>query len=184
MCQKSCKSIIFEAKRASEEKSGKTKKPKFLEMLDLLCLRFKKISNQVELKKMKLCIYLVNYFPLVCAKFHQNWTTFSVRGLARRKVVKAKRTNLPRCLTYSASNPKILSQGERRKLIFYILFSYLPPLCLCQNSSKSNNFRGKRASEEKMVKRKSTNFTRCPNFFASDDKILSQWERRNLRLYM
>ena len=45
----------FFGKRVSEAKSGEIKKPKFHEMLNLLCFRYK-ISSQGEIKKMNLCM--------------------------------------------------------------------------------------------------------------------------------
>ena len=59
---------------------------------------------------------LVTYLHYVCAKFHPNRKTFSVKELARRKVAETQSKNFMRCLTYSASNQKILSQGECRTL--------------------------------------------------------------------
>ena len=46
LCQKSSKSNIFLGKRASEAKSGETKKPKFHEMLDLLCFRWQNLESR------------------------------------------------------------------------------------------------------------------------------------------
>ena len=74
------------------------------------------ISSQWERMELKVCMYLVNHFYIVCDRFHQNRTTFRVRGLARKKVVKPKSTKVTRCLTSSASNLKISTQGESSKL--------------------------------------------------------------------
>ena len=108
-----------------------------------------KNSSQCELKKMKLCMWLVNYFHYVCAKVHPNRTTFSVRRLAWKKVVKPQSTYFTGCSINSASNQNFLSQGERWKLTLYMQSSQLPPLCVCQISSKSNKSQGKKSGEEK-----------------------------------
>ena len=55
---------------------------------------------------------LVNYLHYVSAKFQTNRT----KGLATNEVVKRKNTNFIGRSTYSASNQKILSQGECTKL--------------------------------------------------------------------
>ena len=59
---------------------------------------------------------LVNYLHYVCAKIHPNRTIFSVKRLARKKVVKAKTTNFTRCSTYSASIQTIMSQVVCRNM--------------------------------------------------------------------
>ena len=78
------------------------------------------ISSQWELRKLKTCMHLINYFHYVCAKNHPNPTFLRVKGLARQKLVTPKSKIFTRCSTYSASNPKTLSHGESRKLKFLI----------------------------------------------------------------
>ena len=56
------------------------------------------------------------------------------------------------------------------------IVTQLLPLCVCQISSKSNNFQQKKAGEEKVVKAKSTNFTRWSTYSDSQHKTLSQVE--------
>ena len=85
----------------------------------------------------------------MCANFPPNRTTFSVKVLARRNVAQPKGTNFTRCLTYTASNQKRLSQSECGKSRLCMYFNQLLPLCVCQFSSKSNNSQRKRAGEEK-----------------------------------
>ena len=75
-----------------------------------------KMSVQRELKKLKLCMYLINYFHYVCAKHYPNPTFLRVKGIARQKVVKPKSPNFPRFSTYSASDDKSPSQRELKKL--------------------------------------------------------------------
>ena len=70
-------------------------------------------------------------FACTQSKNHPNPTFLRLKGLAGKRVVKPKSKNFTRCSTYSASNPKILSHGERRKLKVYILFSHIPPICVC-----------------------------------------------------
>ena len=179
MCQNSAKLNNFQGKRASEKKSGPTKKHKFHEMLDLFCFHWQNLEWR-ELKKWNsvcswsitstMCVpnfiqiehlsaskgwrrkkwsnhkaqtsrdsrpvllpitkswvewnvenwdftcNLVSYPQSVCAKIHPNRTTFRVKGLAQKKVVKPKRSIVTRCLTYFASNNKISGQRELKKL--------------------------------------------------------------------
>ena len=172
----------------------------------------------------------------MCVQNFIKMEQFSAKeGWRGKKVVKAKSTNFTRCATCSASNQKILSQGECRKLRLYTQFSQLLPLSLCQNSSKLKNFQGKTASEQrsqnkrikfyemfdllcfqwqdlgskelkklklctypikkssksnifrlkvlagkKVVKPKSTSFTRCLTYSASNEKISGRKELKNL----
>ena len=74
-----------------------------------------KMSVQKEPKKLKLCMNPINYFHFVCAKNHQNRSNFRVKRLASKKV-KTKVSIFTRCSTYSASNDKISSQGELKKM--------------------------------------------------------------------
>ena len=59
---------------------------------------------------------LVNYLHYVCAKIHPTRTTFRVKVLARKKVVKPKRSIFTRCSTYSASKNTTSIQKELKKL--------------------------------------------------------------------
>ena len=143
-----------------------------------------KISGQKELKKLNLCMYLINYFHYVCAKLHPNPTFLRVKGLARQKLVKPKSKNFTRCSTYSASNPKILSHGERRKLtLAFSLVTYLHYVCANFHPNRTT-FSVKGLPRRKVAKPKSTNFKKCSTYTASNQKILSQGECRNLRLCM
>ena len=81
-----------------------------------------KTSSQVELKKFKLCKYLIKYFHNVCQKSSKPMF-LTVKGLARQKVVKPKSTKFTSCSTYSTSIQKILSQGNCSKLRLCIYFS-------------------------------------------------------------
>ena len=83
VCQISSQSINCQGIRASEEKSGRTKKHKLHEMLHLLCfLTYSasnhRISSQGQGMKLKVCMYLVNQLYYVCAKFHPNRSTVRV----------------------------------------------------------------------------------------------------------
>ena len=49
------------------------------------------IQGQDGRRKRKICIQVVNDLYCVCAKFHQNRTTFKVKGLARIKLVTPKK---------------------------------------------------------------------------------------------
>ena len=133
-----------------------------------------KISGQNELKKMNLCMYLINYFHYVGASLHPNPTFLRVKRLARQKLVEPKSKSFTRCSTYSASNPKILSHGERRKLKVYILFSHIPPLLCAKFHPNRTLFRVEGLARRKVAEPKSTNVMRCSTYSASNRKISSQ----------
>ena len=124
---------------------------------------------------------LVNYLHYVCAKFHPNRTTFSVKRLARKKVVKPERSNFTRCWTNSASNHKILSQGNVKCWHFTCnLVNYLHYVCAKFHPNRTT-FRVKRLARKKVVKPRSTNFSRCSTYSASKDKILGQVELKKMK---
>ena len=127
---------------------------------------------------------LVSYLHSVCAKIHPNRTTFRVKGLAQKKVVKPKRSIVTRCLTYSASNNKIWGQRELKKLkLCMYLVNYFSYVC-AKFHPNWTIFSLKRLTRRKGPEPKRTNFTRCSTYTASNQKILSQGERRKLRLCM
>ena len=73
---------------------------------------------------------LVNYLDYVSAKFQTNPTTFRLKGLATKEMVKRKSTNFTSCLTYSASDDKFSSQGELNKMKLCIkLVNYYHYVC-------------------------------------------------------
>ena len=109
----------------------------------------KKISSQVELQKMKVCIWLVNYFHYVCAKLRRNRTTFSERGLARKKSGQSKRHKLHEMLDLLCFQWQDLGSKGAQEVESLHVPNQLFPLCLWQTSSRSNIFEGKRASEAK-----------------------------------
>ena len=105
---------IFRVKGLPRQKVLKPKTPNYRR-----CATYSasndKTSTQRELKKLKLCQYLINWFDYVCAKAQANPKLLRVKGLVREKVVKPKSTNFTRCSTYSHSDHKISSQGELKK---------------------------------------------------------------------
>ena len=115
VCQKSSKSNIFDGKRANEAKKGETKKPNFDKMLDLLCFQWQSLGwkGAWEIENLHVPNQI---FPLCVCQIHSSPTFLRVKGLARRKVVKPKTTGFTRCSTYSASNDKISSEGELKKM--------------------------------------------------------------------
>ena len=174
---------IFMVKGLPRKKVFKPKSPNYRR-----CATFRasndKTSAQRELKKLKLCKYLINWFDYVCAKAQANPKSLRVKGLVREKVVKPKSTNFTRCLTYSASDHKISSQEELRKMKlcillvkkFYYVRANFPP-----NRTTSSV---KVLARRKVAEPKSTLFTRCLTYTASNQKRLSQGECRKLRLCM
>ena len=146
-----------------------------------------KISCQVEPKKMKLCMYLVNYFYYVCAKFHPNWTLFSAKRLTRKRGEKGPnqteqnlRDARPTLLAITKSWVKwnVGSSDFNCTLV-----NYLHYVCAKIHPNRTT-FMVKGLARKNVVKQKRTNFTRCSTYTASNQKILSQGERRELRLCM
>ena len=134
-----------------------------------------KNSGQSELETLKLCMYLKTYFHNVCAKNHPQPTFLRVKVLARHKVVKAKSTNFRRWSTYSASDDNNSSQGELRKMKFCILLvNYFHYVCANFHSNPTT-FSVKGLARKKVVKRKSTNFMRCPNFLLPMIQYRVKW---------
>ena len=143
-----------------------------------------KISGQRELKKLKICLFLVIYLHYVCAKFHTNRTIFRVKGLPRKKVLEPKTPNYRRCSTYSASNDKNSAQRELKKLkLCKYLINWFDYVC-AKTQANPKFLRVKGLAREKVVKPKSTNFTRCSTYSACDDKISSQGEPKKVKLCM
>ena len=127
---------------------------------------------------------LVNYFHYVCAKFHTNRTTFWVKGLPRKKVLEPKTQNYRRFSTYSASNHKTSAQRELKKLkLCKYLINWFDYVC-AKTQANPKYLRVKGLAREKVVKPKSTNFTRCSTYSASDDKISSQRKPKKMKLCM
>ena len=143
-----------------------------------------RLSGQVELKKMKLCLYLVNYFHYVSAKFHTNRTTFSVKRLARRKVAQPKRANFTRCSTYSASNKKTWVKGNVGSWDSACsLINYLHYVSAIFQPNRTT-FRVKVLATKEMVKRKITKLTRSSTYSVFGDKISSHRELNKMKLCM
>ena len=143
-----------------------------------------RLSSQGELKKMKLCLQLVNYIHYVCAKFHTNRTIFSVKRLARRKVVERKSKNFTRCPIFFAPSDRISSQSELKKLkLCMYLIKYFNNAC-AKIHPRPKILRVKRLARQKVVKPKSTKFTRCSTYSASNDKTSSQVELKKMKLCM
>ena len=136
--------------------------------------------SQIELKKLKLCMKLISYFQFMFAKFHPNPTIFMVRRLDRKNVVKRKNTNFMRCPNFSASNDRKATHWEIRKLKFcmYLVKDYH---YMCAKIQPNRTIlRVKGLASKKVVKPKSTIFTRCSTYSASNDKILGQSELNKL----
>ena len=169
----------FSGKRARDERSGQTKKQN-VQRRSTYSASNDKISGQRELKKLKLCMYLINYFHYVCAKKYPNPTFLRVKGLARQKVVKPKSPNFTRCSTSSASDDKVSSQGELKKIKLCIkLVSYSYYVCGKFHPNRTT-ISVKGLARRNLVKPKRPIFTRWSTYSASDDKISSQGELRKI----
>ena len=120
-------------------------------------------------------MYLVNHLYFVCAKLHPNRTNFRAKGLARKTVPPSKTTQS----SLDARPTRLPITNSRVKRTYEVLslhvFSQSPLLCVCQTSSKSNNFQGKRASEKNSAPVKNhSKFTRCSTYSTSNHKFSSQ----------
>ena len=184
VCQFSFNSNTFQRKSATEEKSGRTKKQRFSPDARPILLSI--INSWVKGNEgsWDFTCSLVNYLQYVCAKFHPNWTTFRRRGLARKKVVKAKNTNFNSCSTYSASNDQISGQMELRKLKLCMQLVSYYHYVRAKFQPNRTFFRVKGLARKKVVKSKSTNYRRFLTYSASNDKISAQRELRKLKLCM
>ena len=181
--QISSKPNNFQRKRASEEKSCQTKSTNF-PRCSTYSASNDKISGQRELRKLKLCMYLMNYFHYMCAKNHPNPTFVRVKGLARQKGVKPKNPNFTRCSTYSASNDKISVQREIGKLkLCKNLIKYFHYVC-AKNHPNPTILSVKGLAKQEVVKPKIPNFTRCSTYSASQHKILSRVELKKMKFCM
>ena len=86
---------------------------------------------------------LVNYLHYVCYKIHPNQTTFSLEGLTRKKWWNQKAQNSRDAPTFLLRMTEYRVRGSLRNRNLHVV-SQLLLLCVCQISSKSNKFQGKR----------------------------------------
>ena len=143
-----------------------------------------RMSSQRELKKWKLCLYLINYLHNLCAKNHPRPTFSRVKGLARQKVVKPKSTNFTRCWTYLLLFKKSWVRGIVGSWDSpYFLVNYLD-FVSAKIQPNRTTFRVKGLATKEVFKLKSTKFTRCSIYSASVDKISSQGVLKKMKLYM
>ena len=152
-------------------------------MLNLLCFRWQNLESRGAQKKETLQVFS-QLLPLRVCRISSKSNKLQGKTASEEKSGQTKKINFYEMLDLLCFQWKNLDSNGAYEVETLHVANQLPPLCVCQISFKSNNFQVKRASEEKMVKQKRTIFTRCPRFFASNDKILSQGERRKLRLYM
>ena len=110
VCQLSSKMDNFQGKRASEEKSGPTKKHKIHEMLDLLGFQSQNLESRRAYEVESFASTLSITSTMCVATFIQ------IGHFQGEKVGEPKHTNFLRFSSYSASNLKISTQGESREL--------------------------------------------------------------------
>ena len=143
-----------------------------------------RLSSQRELKKLKLCMYQINYFHNECLKNHPRPKFLRVKGLAKQKVVKPKSTKFTRCSTYSIS---ITKKSGLKGIVgswdsAYILVKYLNYVSAKFQSNRTT-FRVKGLATKEVFKRKSK-VTRWSTYSASDDQTSSQGELKKMKLCM
>ena len=182
VCKNSTKSINCQGIRAGEEKSGRTKKHKLHEMLDLFCFQSQNLESRGGYEVESLPVLSQSTLLCVCQTSSKSINCHGIRA-SEEKSGQTKKHKLHEMLDLLCFQSQNLESrgGYEVESLHVLIQSTL--LCVCQTSSKSINCQGIRASEE-VVKPKSTNFTSCSTNSVSTLKISSQGEHRILKVCM
>ena len=137
-----------QGKRASEEKSGQTKKHQFHEMLDLLCFQYQNLESRRAYEVENLHVLSQSTVVCVCRISSKSINCQGIRA-SEEKSRPTKKHKLHEMLDLLCFQSQNLESREEKKLkvCMYLVNQLL--LCVCQTSSKSINCQGIRASEEK-----------------------------------
>ena len=148
MCQNSSKSINCQGIRASEEKSGPTKKHKLHEMLDLLCFQSQNLESRGAYEFESL--HVVSQSPLLCV-CQISSKSINCQGIraSEEKSGRTKKHKLHEMLDLLCFQSQNLESRGGYEVESLHVLSQTTLLCVCQISSKSSNCQGIRASEEK-----------------------------------
>ena len=184
VCQNSSKANIFECKRASEAKNGETKKHRFHEMLHLLCFRWQK--SRVKGPWENEILHVVSQLlPLCVCQISSKLNTFQRKKASEEKSCPTKkktilRDNRPTLLLFKKSWVKgVVGSWDSA----YTLVNYLNYVS-AEFQPNRTTFRVKGLATKEVFKRKSTKFTRCSTYSASDEKTSSQGELKKMKLCM
>ena len=182
VCQNSSISINCQGIRAGEEKSGRTKKHKLHEMLDLFYFQSQNLESmggyEVE------SLHVLSQSTLLCVRQISS-KSINCQGIraSEEKSGQTKKHKLHEMLDLLCFQSQNLETRVGYEVESLHVLSQSTLLYVCQTSSKSINCQGIRASEE-VVKPKSTNFTSCSTNSVSTLKISSQGEHRILKVCM
>ena len=184
MCQNSNKSNNFQCKRASEAKSGETKKHRFHKMLHLLCFRWQK--SRVKGAWENETLLVVSQLLLLCVcQISSKMNTFHRKKASEEKICPTKKKTIlrdsqPTQLLIKKSWVKghVGSWDYACSLVKYLHY------VSAKFQLNRTAFRVKGLATKEVVKRKITKFTRCSIYSASDDKISSQGVPNKMKLYM
>ena len=182
VCQNSSISINCQGIRAGEEKSGRTKKHKLHEMLDLFYFQSQNLESmggyEVE------SLHVLSQSTLLCVRQISS-KSINCQGIraSEEKSGQTKKHKLHEMLDLLCFQSQNLETRVGYEVESLHVLSQSTLLCVCQTSSKSINCQGIRASEE-VVKPKSTNFTRCSTYSASNHRFSSQGEGMKLKVCM
>ena len=157
VCQISSQSINCQGIRASEEKSGRTKKHKLHEMLDLLCFQSQNLQSRGGYEVESLHLLSQSTLLCVCQISSQSINFQGIRASEEKsgRTKKHKLHEMLDLLCFQSQN--LESRGGYEVESLHVL-SQSTLLCVCQNSSKSINYQGIRASEEKSGQTKKHQF--------------------------
>ena len=182
VCQNSTKSINCQGIRAGEEKSGRTKKHKLHEMLDLFCFQSQNLESRGGYEVESLHVLSQSTLLCVCQTSSKSINCQGIRA-SEEKSGRTKKHKIHEMLDLLCFQSQNLESRGGYEIESLHVLSESTLLCVCQISSKSINCQGIRASEE-VVKPKSTNFTSCSTNSVSTLKISSQGEHRILKVCM
>ena len=181
--QNSSISINCQGIRAGEEKSGRTKKHKLHEMLDLFCFQSQNLESMGGYEVESLHVLSQSTLLCVCKNSTKSINCQGIRA-GEEKSGRNKKHKLHEMLDlFCFQSQNLESRGGYEVESLHVL-SQSNLLCVCQTSSKSINCQGIRASEEKSGQTKSTNFTRCSTYSAFNHRISSQGEGMKLKVCM
>ena len=148
VCQNSSESINCQGIRASEEKSGRTKKHKLHEMLDLLCFQSQNLESRGGNEVESLHVLSQSTLLCVCQNSSKSVNCQGIRS-SEEKSGRTRKHKLHEMLDLLCFQSQNLESREGYEVESLHVLSQSTPLCVCQTSSKSINCQGIRASEEK-----------------------------------
>ena len=184
VCQISFQSINCQGIRASEEKSGRTKKHKLHEMLDLLCFQSQNLESRGGYEVESLHVLSQSTLLCVCQKSSKSINCQGIRA-SEEKSGRPKKHKLHEMLDLLCFQSQNLESSGGYEVESLHLLSQSTLLCVCQTSSKSINCQGIRASEEKIGRTKKHKLHEMLDLLCfSNHRISSQGEGMKLKVCM